>query len=65
MASRYRVFRICGVVLPANGGATKEVMESTICRIDPAMILSLGLSSGRPDMNVEKVAVNYMSCALR
>ncbi len=56
-------FRICGVVLPVEWGATKEVMESTICRIDPVMILSLGLSSGRPDMNVEKVAVNYMSQA--
>jgi len=56
-------FTICGVVLPVEWGTTAQAMEKAIDDVDPALVLSLGLSSGRPELNVEKVAVNYMSRA--
>ena len=56
-------YTICGVVLPVEWGTTAQAMEKAIDDVDPALVLSLGLSSGRPELNVEKVAVNYMSRA--
>ena len=56
-------YNICGVVLPVEWGTTGQAIEKAIDEIDPALVLSLGLSSGRPELNVEKVAVNYMSRA--
>ena len=56
-------YTICGVVLPVEWGTTAQAMEKAIDDVDPALVLSLGLSSGRPELNVEKVAVNYMSGA--
>lgn len=56
-------YNICGVVLPVEWGTTARAIEEAIDKVDPALVLSLGLSSGRPELNVEKVAVNYMSRA--
>lgn len=53
--------KIVSKILPVEWITTKKVMESVIDEVEPVIIISLGLSSGRPELNVEKVAVNYAS----
>ncbi len=54
-------YKITGKILPVEWITTKKVMESVIDEVEPVIVISLGLSSGRPELNVEKVAVNYTS----
>lgn len=56
-------FQVVARVLPVEWGTVKDRLESLIDEIDPAAVLSLGLAGGRPEISVEKVAVNYTSKA--
>jgi pyroglutamyl-peptidase len=54
-------YKVVTKILPVEWVTTRKVMASVIEEVDPVMIMSLGLASGRPELNVEKVAVNYTS----
>jgi pyroglutamyl-peptidase len=43
------------------GGEEKNPSEALIDEIQPAVVLSLGLATGRSEVSIEKVAVNYTS----
>lgn len=50
-------------VLPVEWGTAKRVLEGYIDELDPEVVLSLGLAAGRPEICVEKVAINYTADA--
>ena len=54
-------YKVVTKILPVEWVTTRKVMASVIEEVDPVIIMSLGLASGRPELNVEKVAVNYTS----
>lgn len=54
-------YKVVTKILPVEWVTTGKVMASVIEEVDPVIIMSLGLASGRPELNVEKVAVNYTS----
>ncbi len=52
-------YMVVSKILPVEWCTTGKVLASVIDEAEPVIIISLGLSSGRPELNVEKVAVNY------
>ncbi len=56
-------YTVVSKVLPVEWGTAKKALEGFIDELDPAVVLSLGLAAGRPDISVEKVAVNYTADA--
>jgi len=48
-------------MLPVQWGTVKDNIEAMIEEVRPLVVLSLGLAAGRPEISVEKVAVNYTS----
>ena len=53
--------RVVSAIMPVEWGTVQSRLESLIDEVEPAVVLSLGLSAGRAEISVEKVAVNYTS----
>lgn len=56
-------FQISSRLLPVEWGVAGDKLEAFIEEVDPVIILSLGLASGRAEVSVEKVAINYQGKA--
>jgi pyroglutamyl-peptidase len=54
-------YKVVSKILPVEWVVAGKVVASVIDEVEPAIIMSLGLASGRPELNVEKVALNYTS----
>jgi pyroglutamyl-peptidase len=54
-------YKVVTALLPVEWGTVKSRLEALIDEVQPAVILSLGLSAGRAEISVEKVAINYTS----
>jgi pyroglutamyl-peptidase len=52
-------YRVVSHVLPVEWGKARTAIESLIDEVEPILVLSVGLASGRADLGVEKVAINY------
>lgn len=52
-------YQVVSRVLPVEWGTARDLMERFIDEVDPLIILSVGLSAGRAEISVEKVAINY------
>jgi pyroglutamyl-peptidase len=54
-------YKVMTALLPVEWGTVKDRLEALIREVQPAVSLSLGLAAGRPEISVEKVAINYTS----
>jgi len=54
-------YQVVTALLPVEWGTVKDRIEALIREVQPRVILSLGLAAGRPEISVEKVAINYTS----
>lgn len=52
--------RIVGVELPVVFGEAFEVLKEQIDRVKPIALISSGVAAGRPEISVERVAINVM-----
>ncbi len=55
--------KIVGVELPVVFGAAGNMLMKKIAEVKPIAIISSGVAAGRPEISVERVAINIMDTA--
>ena len=56
--------RIVGAILPTEFGRALQTLDALLAKHHPALVLALGLASGRSELSQERVAINLIDARI-